>query len=148
MGEIEIDRNRIKEAAKRKKEEQRLEKTEKQKVKNKKMDQKEKEAREICVKVMQELSKKGDAHIPKLTIPVMKALIQHVFKKDDYKRTDICKTGWVTLVQTMYEEYLKNNDPNAYSAEVNEVEATTAETTTEEIYLVLSDKESLGEDSV
>ena len=143
MGEIEIDRSRIKEAAKRKKEEKRLEKIKRQKLKHQKMKQKEKEAREICVKAMQELSEKGDGHITKLTVPVMKALIQYVFKKDAYKRTDIRKAGWVTLVQTMYEEYLKSNQPNAYSAEVNEVEAAT-----EDFEIVLSDEESFGEDSV
>ena len=93
--------------------------------------------------------RKGNARVSKQRrckyyendVPVMKALIQFVFKKDDYKQTDICKAGWIELVWSMYEDYLKNNDPDAYFVLVNEVEATATEITVTKIDLLLSDKE-------
>ena len=64
------------------------------------------------------MSKKGEAHISKLTVPVLKDLIQFVFRSDKYKQTDIQKPGWVVHVQRMYTKYLSNHLPTEYSARI------------------------------
>ena len=78
MGDIEVDRIKLKEASKKKKDGEKIAKAAQKKLNKEKKRNKDKLSREICKATMKDLSKKGEAHISKLTVPVLKDLIRFV----------------------------------------------------------------------
>ena len=79
MGDIEVDRLKLKEASKKKKDGENIAKAAWKKLNEEKKRNKDKLSREICKATMKDLSEKEEAHTSKLTVPVLKGLIQFVF---------------------------------------------------------------------
>ena len=71
---------------------------------------------------MATINEKGLDHISKLTVPVLKHLLQYVFLSDDYKRTDIRKPELIEIVRIKYEEFVSQKGEAAYSAEIPDEE--------------------------
>ena len=141
MGEIEVDRLRAKEATKKKKDAEKAAKEARKKVQAEKNVERDNEARITCEKMMHLLNEKGEEHITRLTVPVLRALIRFVFQSDQYKRTDIRKPEWVLMAREMYQNYLNDNAPTSYSATAADETQTTADE-----QVVMSSEENESED--
>ena len=83
MGEIEVDRLRIREENKKKKEAEIAERAARKAAKENKRREKEREQRDVCERTMTAIKEKGVEHINRLTVPVLKHLLQYVFLTDN-----------------------------------------------------------------
>ena len=118
MGEIETDRLRIREENKRKKEAETAERAARKAAKENKRKEKEKQEREICERTMAAIKDKGINHVTRLTVPVLKYLLQYVFLSDEYKRTDLRKPELIEIVRIKYDEFESQKGEEGKSEEV------------------------------
>ena len=96
--------------------EEKASKEQRQNLRITKAKEKEMEAKKVCEETMKELHKNGPTHIEKLTVQVLKDLIQYVFKSDEYKKDKIRKPELRAITRSHYEAYCAANK-QPYSAE-------------------------------
>ena len=106
MTEIEVNRMKQKEEAQKLKEDAQKKKEDRKQLRLKKKREEEKKAKEVCEQTMKDIAEKGKGHLDKLTVKVLKDLIQFFFKSDEYTNKDHCKPQLKVIAKGLYEEYV------------------------------------------